>query len=203
MILYCPIWTLHRHIDAADWCTALRHCTSNGMQQACRHGDVSIRDLISIFHVDRFGDGFFERVRGEHGEFGNARSLRLEDDIRSTTKFDTEIALRDRNGEPVLPLGEHIQVDLGDGVVEHPMREVVGVVGNIKRRSLTVEADPQYYLPYAQAVITNPFLPGGRSLARSSESRGIFRLQCSMSAVVIFCSLRKSQRVNWQKSLVR
>jgi ABC-type antimicrobial peptide transport system permease subunit len=38
------------------------------------------------------------------------------------------------------------------------MREVVGVVGNIKRRSLTAEADPQYYLPYAQAVITNPFL---------------------------------------------
>ncbi len=56
------------------------------------------------------------------------------------------------------PVGKHIQVDLGDGVIEHPMREVVGVVGDIKRRSLTAEADPQYYLPYTQAVITNPFL---------------------------------------------
>jgi hypothetical protein len=38
------------------------------------------------------------------------------------------------------------------------MREVVGVVGDIKRRGLTAQADPQYYLPYAQSVITNPFL---------------------------------------------
>jgi predicted permease len=56
------------------------------------------------------------------------------------------------------PLGQHIQVDLGDGVIDRPMREVVGVVGDIKRRSLTVEADPQYYLPFAQSLITNPFL---------------------------------------------
>jgi predicted permease len=55
-------------------------------------------------------------------------------------------------------LGQHIQVDLGDGVIDRPMREVVGVVGDIKRRSLTVEADPQYYLPFAQSLITNPFL---------------------------------------------
>jgi ABC-type antimicrobial peptide transport system permease subunit len=38
------------------------------------------------------------------------------------------------------------------------MREVVGVVGDVKRRGLTADVDPQYYLPYAQAVITNPFL---------------------------------------------
>jgi predicted permease len=56
------------------------------------------------------------------------------------------------------PLGQHIQVDLGDGVIDRPMREVVGVVGDIRRRSLTVEADPQYYLPFAQSLITNPFL---------------------------------------------
>jgi predicted permease len=56
------------------------------------------------------------------------------------------------------PIGKHIQADLGDDVIEHPMREVVGVVGDIKRKGLTADADPQYYLPYAQAVITNPFL---------------------------------------------
>jgi putative ABC transport system permease protein len=38
------------------------------------------------------------------------------------------------------------------------MREVVGVVGSVKRRGLTVDVDPQYYLPYGQAVITDPFL---------------------------------------------
>jgi ABC-type antimicrobial peptide transport system permease subunit len=34
----------------------------------------------------------------------------------------------------------------------------VGVVGDIKRKGLTADADPQYYLPYAQAIVTNPYL---------------------------------------------
>ena len=38
------------------------------------------------------------------------------------------------------------------------MREVIGVVGNIKRKGLTADADPEYFLPYSQAMITNPFL---------------------------------------------
>ena len=46
------------------------------------------------------------------------------------------------------PIGKHIQVDLGDDVIEHPMREVMGVVGDIKRKGLTADADPQYFLPY-------------------------------------------------------
>ena len=56
------------------------------------------------------------------------------------------------------PIGKHIQVGLGDGVIDHPMREIVGVVGDIKRKGLTAGTEPQYYLPYAQAVVTNPFL---------------------------------------------
>lgn len=45
-----------------------------------------------------------------------------------------------------------------DGLFKHPVREVVGVVGDIKHRGLTADFDPQYYLPYAQAIITNPYL---------------------------------------------
>ncbi len=56
------------------------------------------------------------------------------------------------------PVGQRMQVRLGDGAFNHPVREIVGVVGNIKRKGLTADADPQFYLPYAQAVITNPFL---------------------------------------------
>src|SRR5215469_12884604 len=56
------------------------------------------------------------------------------------------------------PVGQHIEVRAGDDVFEHPVREVVGVVGNIRRKGLTADTDPQYYLPYAQAVITNPYL---------------------------------------------
>jgi predicted permease len=54
------------------------------------------------------------------------------------------------------PLGKHIKVDLGDGVVKAPMREVVGIVGDVKHRELTDETEPQFYIPFAQAVITSP-----------------------------------------------
>ncbi len=56
------------------------------------------------------------------------------------------------------PLGQHIQVRLGDDVFEQSIREIVGVVGDTKIKNLTSDAQPEYYLPYAQAVITNPFL---------------------------------------------
>ncbi len=56
------------------------------------------------------------------------------------------------------PVGKRIQVRLGDGVIDHPVREVVGVVGDIKRKGLTAAAEPQYFLPFSQALITNPFL---------------------------------------------
>jgi predicted permease len=56
------------------------------------------------------------------------------------------------------PIGQHIQVRLGDDVFEQSIREVVGVVGDIKLKGLTAKAEPQYFLPYAQAVITNPYL---------------------------------------------
>jgi predicted permease len=56
------------------------------------------------------------------------------------------------------PLGRHIQVRLGDDVFEQSIREIVGVVGDIKLKGLTAQPEPQYFLPYPQAVITNPFL---------------------------------------------
>jgi putative ABC transport system permease protein len=56
------------------------------------------------------------------------------------------------------PIGQHIQVGAGDGLFDHPVREIVGVVGDIKHKGLTTDFDPQYYLPYAQALITNPYL---------------------------------------------
>jgi predicted permease len=56
------------------------------------------------------------------------------------------------------PLGKRIRPGVGDNVFEHPLREIVGVVGDIKRKGLTAGEDPQYFLPYAQAVITSPYL---------------------------------------------
>jgi predicted permease len=56
------------------------------------------------------------------------------------------------------PLGHHIQVRLGDDVFDQSVREVVGVVGSTKLKGLTADAQPGYFLPYAQAVVTNPYL---------------------------------------------
>lgn len=56
------------------------------------------------------------------------------------------------------PIGQHIQVGVSDDLFERPVREVVGVVGDIKGKGLTADFDPQYYLPYAQGLITNPYL---------------------------------------------
>ena len=58
----------------------------------------------------------------------------------------------------VSPVGKHLTAGLGDGTLNSPMREVVGVVGNIKRQGLTAESDPEYYLPWSQAVVTTPYL---------------------------------------------
>jgi len=56
------------------------------------------------------------------------------------------------------PIGKRIQPGLGDGTVKSSMREVVGVVGNVKRVGPTTDVDPQYYLPWEQAVVTSPAL---------------------------------------------
>ena len=58
----------------------------------------------------------------------------------------------------VNPIGKHVTVDVGDDVVEHPVREVVGIVGDIHQLGLALEPVPHYYLPLTQAVITNPYL---------------------------------------------
>jgi hypothetical protein len=56
------------------------------------------------------------------------------------------------------PIGKRLTPGLGDGVVKHPVREIIGVAGSVKRQQLTGDLEPQYYLPYAQAVITSPTL---------------------------------------------
>jgi predicted permease len=71
------------------------------------------------------------------------------------------------------PVGRHMQVRMGDDVFNQPVREIVGVIGDVKRIGLTAAADPQYYLPYAQAVVTNPFLVVRTSLDPESMQHAI------------------------------
>jgi predicted permease len=55
------------------------------------------------------------------------------------------------------PIGKHLQPMLGDGVTDgEPMREVIGVVGSVKRKGITAEISDQFYLPMKQAIILSP-----------------------------------------------
>jgi predicted permease len=55
-------------------------------------------------------------------------------------------------------LGKHITVGLDDGVHGKGPREIVGIVGEVKLGSLTHEAPPTFYLPFAQTEVTAPYL---------------------------------------------
>ncbi|HYV04812.1 MAG TPA: ABC transporter permease, partial [Blastocatellia bacterium] len=47
-------------------------------------------------------------------------------------------------------LGKHINPSISAGEGEPQMREIVGVVGNVKHRGLSAEAEPEAYEPHAQ-----------------------------------------------------
>lgn len=52
-------------------------------------------------------------------------------------------------------IGQHMRSGVGIGDTP-PMREIVGVVGNVKRHTLTEPDRPQYYIPYEQGPIAAP-----------------------------------------------
>jgi predicted permease len=54
------------------------------------------------------------------------------------------------------PIGKRMNPGLSDSdVPKTPMREIVGVVANVKARKLSSESKPEYYFPYQQALIGN------------------------------------------------
>ncbi|MGB0122101.1 MAG: ABC transporter permease [Silvibacterium sp.] len=55
-------------------------------------------------------------------------------------------------------LGKHITAGLNDGVHGKGPREIVGIAGDVKQHSLTKDAPPMFYLPFAQTIVTSPYL---------------------------------------------
>ncbi|HZP22138.1 MAG TPA: ABC transporter permease [Terriglobales bacterium] len=56
------------------------------------------------------------------------------------------------------PVGKRIKPGLSDDITDSPMRQIVGVVGDVKRRGITAEMPAQYYLPFKQAIVMSPAL---------------------------------------------
>ncbi|WP_158750330.1 ABC transporter permease [Acidobacterium sp. S8] len=98
--------------------------------------------------------GYFETMRIP---LISGRTFTQQDQTRSNPVIIVNQAFAKKYFPGQNPLGQHMKSDLGDGTISRPMREIVGVVSNIKRQGLTADAQPEYYLPYSQAVITNPY----------------------------------------------
>jgi predicted permease len=106
------------------------------------------------------------------------RTFGQQDGVKGAPSIVINQAFADKYFSRENPLGQHIQVRIGDEVFNQSVREVVGVVGNIKLKGLTADAQPEYYLPFAQAVVTNPYLvvrTSGDPAAIESDLRAAVR----------------------------
>jgi putative ABC transport system permease protein len=66
------------------------------------------------------------------------------------------------------PIGQRIKPGLATTETETPWREIVGVVGDIKHRTLSEESRPAYFVPYAQGLISPLYL-----VVRTTDATGI------------------------------
>jgi predicted permease len=99
--------------------------------------------------------GYFETMRIP---LLSGRTFNTQDQSKSTPVMIINQAFAKKYFPGENPIGKRVRSELGDGLVNHPMREIVGMVGDTKHRGLTADPEPMYYLPYPQAVITNPYL---------------------------------------------
>jgi putative ABC transport system permease protein len=52
------------------------------------------------------------------------------------------------------PLGKRIRPDIAGGPEAPPIREIIGVVNDVRYRSLTADVPPEVYMPYPQLSVT-------------------------------------------------
>ncbi len=99
--------------------------------------------------------GYFETMRIP---LVAGRLFLEQDGVKGPPTIIINQAFADKYFPGTNPLGQHMQIRLGDDVFEQSIREIVGVVGNTKLRGLAAATQPAYYLPYPQAVVTNPYI---------------------------------------------
>ncbi len=88
------------------------------------------------------------------------RDFTERDDSKSTPIVIVNRALADLFFANQNPIGKHIRPGIGNGYGpgEPPMREIVGVIGDVKQDQLSAEASPEVYAPLAQSPFSSLFI---------------------------------------------
>jgi putative ABC transport system permease protein len=102
--------------------------------------------------------------------FISGRDFTERDDSKSTPVVIVNKTLARRFFPNQNPIGRHVRPGIGNGYGpgEPPMREIVGVVGDLKQSGLGAESAPEVYAPLAQSPFSPVFIvvrtandPGG------------------------------------------
>ena len=112
--------------------------------------------------------------------------------FKETDKFDSlpVVIVNERFAQKFFPgqnvVGKHIQPGWGVGNDKPKMREIVGVVGNVKHLSLQKDFTPEMYVPATQIPINLVFVVArtslsdpGRPYHRRARSARLARSRCS------------------------
>jgi len=88
------------------------------------------------------------------------RDFTRRDDLKSTPVAIVNRTLAQRFFPHQDPIGKHIRPGIanGYGPEELPMREIVGVVGDVKQGDPGTESDPEVYVPLAQCPFGSMFI---------------------------------------------
>jgi putative ABC transport system permease protein len=85
--------------------------------------------------------------------FLQGRDFTAADDLKATPVVIINQALAKQFLPDQKPIGRRIRPGIGNGYSAPPMREIVGVVGDLKREGLTSEPSPEVYVPNAQSPL--------------------------------------------------
>jgi len=79
------------------------------------------------------------------------RDFTPRDDLNATPVVIINQALAERYFPHVNPVGKRIKAGIGNGYKQPPMREIIGVVGDVKLHGLQAEVTPAVYVSVAQS----------------------------------------------------
>jgi len=88
----------------------------------------------------------------------HGREFQVTDDAKANPVAIVNRSFANKYFPGIDPVGKHIKPSLSDGTVKDVDREIIGIVDDAKEDGLTKEVTPEYYLPFAQAVILSPRL---------------------------------------------